>query len=163
MSKDTIFDDVKIYQPSYWEDFRGDIYTTWDSNKYPKLNWRLDKFSHSNKNTLRGIHGDFETWKLIQCVYGKFYLVVADNRPESPHYKKWEWFICSAENRKQILVPPGYGNGHFILSDKCVFHYKLAFDGEYNDVDTQFVIKWNDPDWDIEWPHNNPILYGRDK
>ena len=82
-----MIDGLEIYQPDRWEDFRGDIYTTWDTENYPDLNWRLDKFSHSRKNTLRGLHGDFETWKLINCVYGKFYLVVADNRKDSPTYK----------------------------------------------------------------------------
>ena len=50
----------------------------------------------------------------------------------------------------------------FVLSDDCTFHYKQAFDGEYNDIDKQFVIKWNDESWNFEWPHNNPILFGRD-
>ena len=157
-----MIDGVKVFEVDAWEDFRGDIYTTWDDKKYPKLNWRLDKFSHSRKDTLRGLHGDYDTWKLINCVYGKFYLVVADNRKDSPTYKKWEWFVLSAENRKQVLVPPGCGNAHFVLSDDCTFHYKLAFDGDYVDIDDQFVIKWNDKDWNFEWPHNNPILFGRD-
>ena len=123
--------DLQTFDIDAWEDFRGDIYTTWDSEKYPKLNWRLDKFSHSRKNTLRGVHGDFSTWKLINCVYGKFYLIVADNRPESPTYKDWDSFVLSAENRKQVLVPPGCGNGHFVLSDDCTFHYKLVNRADY--------------------------------
>jgi dTDP-4-dehydrorhamnose 3,5-epimerase len=155
--------DVQLFKPDAFEDFRGDIYTTWDANEYPQLNWRLDKFSHSRKDVLRGLHGDFSTWKLINCLYGEFYLVVADNRLESPTYKQWEWHVLSATNRKQVLVPPGCGNAHFILSDNAVFHYKLAFDGTYNDVEKQFVIKWNDAEWNFEWPHNNPILFSRDK
>ena len=157
-----MIDGLKTFQPDKFEDFRGDIYTTWDSKKYPNLNWRLDKFSHSSKNTLRGLHGDSDTWKLINCTSGKFYLVVADNREGSPTYKRWDWFILSSENRKQVLVPPGCANGHFVLSDECTFHYKLAFSGPYNDVDNQFVIKWNDPEWGISWPHQNPVLFGRD-
>ena len=155
--------DLKTFEVDAWEDFRGDIYTTWDTEKYPKLNWRLDKFSHSRKNTLRGLHGDDKTWKLINCVQGKFYLIVADNREDSPTYKEWNWFVLSSENRNQVLVPPGCANGHFVLSDDCTFHYKQAFDGEYNDIDKQFVIKWNDKSWNFEWPHNNPILFGRDR
>ena len=49
------------------------------------------------------------------------------------------------------------------MKELCVFNYKLAFDGEYNDVENQFVIKWNDPEWKFEWPHTNPILFSRDK
>ena len=99
--------DVLEFQPDRHEDFRGDIYTTWNNEDYPKLNWRLDKFAHSQKNVLRGLHGDFNTWKLISCVYGKFYYLLADNREDSPTYKQWNWWILSAENRKQILTPPG--------------------------------------------------------
>ena len=155
--------DVQEFQPDKHEDFRGDIYTTWNSDNYPNFNWRLVKFAHSTKNVLRGLHGDFSTWKLISCVQGKLYYVLADNRKDSPTYKKWNWWILSGENRKQILTPPGCGGSYFVLSDECTFHYKLAFDGDYNDVDKQFVIKWDDPEWGIEWPHNNPILFSRDR
>ena len=65
--------DLQQFKSDAWEDFRGDIYTIWDES-YPKLNWQMDKVSHSRKNTLRGLHGDFKTWKLISCVQGKFYL-----------------------------------------------------------------------------------------
>ena len=154
---------VEVFQPDRFEDFRGDIYTTWNIDKYPKLNWRLDKFAHSRKDVLRGVHGDDKTTKLMTCVYGKLYYIIADNRENSSTYKKWEWYMLSAENRKQILVPPGCGGAYFVLSDDCTFHYKLAFDGEYNDVANQFTIKWDDLEWRFEWPHKNPILYGRDK
>lgn len=169
---------LDVFIPDAFEDFRGDIYSTWDSELYPKLNWRLDKFSHSKKDVLRGIHGDFNTWKLINCVHGKFYLIVVDNRPDSETYGVWDWFILSSKNRRQVLVPPGYGNGHLVLSKKCTFHYKLAFDGKYNDVDNQFTIKWNSTKLDKEkkkfyvnqvdpmiftWPTKKPILFGRDK
>jgi len=155
--------DLQIFHPTHHEDFRGDIYTTWNVDEYPKLNWKLDKFSHSRKDVLRGLHGDDKTWKLINCVQGEFYLIIADNRKDSPTYKQWRGDVLSSENKKQILVPPGCANGHFVLSDNCTFHYKLAFDGNYNDIDNQFVIKWNDNDWKFQWPHNNPILFGRDK
>ena len=155
--------DVMTFQPDRHEDLRGDIYTNWKKEDYPDLNWRLDKFAHSTKNVLRGLHCYDKTHKLISCGYGKFYYVLADARPDSPTYKTWDSFILSAENRKQILTPPGCAGSYFVLSDECTFHYKLAFDGDYNDVPNQFVIKWDDPEWNFEWPHNNPILYGRDK
>ena len=58
--------DVKVFQPDRFEDFRGDIYTTWNNKTYPDLDWRLDKFAHSRKNVLRGVHGDDKTTKLIR-------------------------------------------------------------------------------------------------
>ena len=108
---------------------------------------------------LRGIHGDKSTFKLISCLYGEFYLVVVNNDPSSKHYKKWQSFHVSDVNRKQILIPPKYGNGHLVLSDIAIFHYKQTT--EYN-RDGQFTIMWNDPEYNIKWPSKNPILSKRD-
>ena len=71
--------------------------------------------------------------------------------------------VLSDRNNKQVLLPPGVGNGFLVLSDHSVFHYKWSYEGEYADVDEQFTIKWNDPMVGIEWPINNPILSRRDK
>lgn len=112
---------------------------------------------------LRGLHGDEKTWKLISCVHGEVYFVVVDNRTTSKSYLQWSSWILSDTNRKQILVPPEFANGHLVLSEIAVFHYQMAFVGEYNDVDRQFTLKWNDPKIGIPWPINNPILSPRDK
>ena len=55
------------------------------------------------------------------------------------------------------------GNGYYVLSKKAVYHYKLAYDGEYIDADEQFSFAWNDESINIEWPSNKPILSERDK
>ena len=70
LEEKSMIKDVEVFQPDRFEDFRGDIYTTWNSDNYPKLHWRLDKFAHSRKNVLRGVQGDDKTTKLISCVYG---------------------------------------------------------------------------------------------
>ena len=72
---------------------------------------------------------------------------------------KWESFILSSENRYQILVPPRFGNGHLVLSDLAIFHYKQ--NTQY-DRDSQFTIKWNDPIYKFKWNVNDPILSMRD-
>ena len=69
----------------------------------------------------------------------------------------------NSSNKKQVLVPPGVGNGFLVMSDQCVFHYKWAYTGTYADVDEQFTIKWDDPFIGIDWPIDNPILSRRDK
>ena len=66
----------------------------------------------------------------------------------------------SFENKIQILVPPKFGNGHLVLSDKCIFHYKQ--NSEY-DRSGQFTIKWNDPTFSFKWKFESPILSERDK
>ena len=151
--------EVKVYQPDFHEDFRGDIWTNWDRDEYGgDREWRLDKFSTSSRGVLRGLHGDQKSHKLVSCVYGEVYLVVVN-----PEKTKWDWIILSNRNKKQVLIPPTYANGHYVLSHKCVFHYKYSFEGTYPDVGNQFVIKWNDPNLKIEWPSDNPIVYDRDR
>lgn len=156
--------DVKIFEPNIYTDYRGDLWTLWNKQESNfSLDFNHDKVSTSRKNVLRGIHGDFKSHKLVTCLFGEIYFVVVDNRKDSETYKKWDWIILDDKKRKQILLPPGVGNGFLVLSEKSVFHYKWSYDGEYPDVKDQFTIKWNDPKYNINWPIQNPILQMRDK
>jgi dTDP-4-dehydrorhamnose 3,5-epimerase len=160
--------EVKIFTPSVNYDNRGTIFTTYSKDAYQKflpggLEFIHDKFAESKKNVLRGLHGDSKTWKLITCIYGEIFEVVADVRPESETYLRWDAFELNALNKKQILVPPGYVNGYCVISDFAVFHYKLAYEGEYFDVAQQMVVKWDDERLNINWPCKDPILQARDK
>ncbi len=139
-----IFPEVKIHQPDSFEDFRGELYTFYKENDY-NLNFNHDKVSISRKNTLRGLHGDNKSWKLVTCLAGEIYLVIVDNRPDSPNYLKWDWKILTSKNRTQVLIPPMFANGHFILSKEATFFYKWSYPGKYPDVEDQFTLKWNDP------------------
>ena len=157
-------DDVKIFEPDVFTDFRGDLWTTWKKDKFPiDLNFNHDKVSTSRKNVLRGIHGDFKSWKLITCLYGQLYFILVDNRKDSKTYLQWDSIILDDRNRKLVLVPPGVGNGFLVLSENSVFSYKWAYRGKYPDVKDQFTIKWNDKRLNIDWPITNPILQQRDR
>ena len=159
-----IFPEVKIFQPDVYTDFRGDLWTLWNKDKFePQLNFNHDKVSTSRKHVLRGIHGDSKSWKLITCLYGEMYFVVVDNRPESPNYLKWDSLILDDRTRKSVLVPPQFGNAFLVLSENSVFHYKWAYPGGYPDVEDQFTLKWNDSRLNIDWPISNPLLQKRDK
>ena len=81
----------------------------------------------------------------------------------SSDYLKTDNFILNDVNKKIILVPPNFLNGHLVLSENCVFFYKWAYEGEYPDVNDQFSIRWNDPILKINWPISEPILSERDK
>jgi dTDP-4-dehydrorhamnose 3,5-epimerase len=156
--------DVRIFTHNVHYDFRGELWTTWKQDEfYPKLNFNHDKVSTSRKNVIRGIHGDFKSWKLIECLYGELYFVLVDNRPESKNYKNWTSMMLSDKKRQSVLVPPGIGNGFCVMSEHSIFHYKWAYEGKYPDVDNQFTLKWNDPELDLEWPIDNPILQKRDR
>ena len=147
-----------------FEDHRGYYIETYNEDLYKKngidVKFVQDDISVSSNNVLRGIHGDHETWKLISCLEGKFYLVVVNNDENSPQYKQWESFTLSEQNRIQILVPPNFGNGHLVISERTIFHYKQ---NTYYDPKGQFTIRWNDPEYNIWWPIRNPILSQRDE
>ena len=168
IKKSKKIDGVLIFKPSIGEDERGIIYTSFYKDYFKEflpenLNFKHDKFSSSKKNVLRGIHGDTKSWKLITCVYGEIYQVVVDYRKDSPTYLKWESFTINSDNPFSVLIPPNMGNSFFVKSNTAIYHYKLAYEGEYLDAEDQFSIKWNDPTIGIKWPIENPILSGRDK
>ena len=162
-----VLKDVYIIAPTVNYDSRGTIFTTYNKESYNRflpsgLNFIHDKFAESKHNVLRGLHGDNKTWKLITCIYGEILEVVVDMRPDSNSYLKHDSFELNSKNKKQILVPPSFVNGYYVLSEFAVFHYKLAYEGRYFDTDKQFVVKWNDPRLKINWPCTEPILQARD-
>jgi dTDP-4-dehydrorhamnose 3,5-epimerase len=92
-------------------------------------------------------------------LHGKIQLVVLDLQSNN-----WTDFILDSSNEvlKTVLVPPGFYNGHLVLSDEAVFYYKWAYEGDYPDVNDQKSINWADPFINIEWLLDNPILSNRD-
>ena len=173
----TILNQVKVVQPSIYHESRGSISTTYHSDYYDRilpaadrnegLKFKHDRYSKSEEGVLRGLHCDDKTWKLVSCLHGKIYLVVLDlrggNITKNPTYGKWESFILSPETGTQVLVPPMFANGHYVMKNDSIFNYKMAYKGEFNDVDKQHTIKWNSKKFNIEWPCTNPIISKRDK
>jgi dTDP-4-dehydrorhamnose 3,5-epimerase len=153
-----------IKPPTIFEDFRGSYVEIYNKKLYKEagiaVDFAQDDISISAKDVLRGIHGDDITWKLISCLYGKFYLVVINWDKLSPQFGQWDSFVLSDSNRRQVLVPPKYGNGHLVLSEQAIFHYKQST--YYNRVG-QFTLVWNDPKLNIWWPVKNPIVSMRDE
>lgn len=157
-----IFPEIIVKQSDSFEDYRGELYTVFDQEDW-NVTFNHDKVSVSRQNVLRGLHGDKKSTKLISCLHGAVYLVVVDNRPESPNYLKWDSIVLTEHNKKSVLVPPMFANGHLVLSNTAVFFYKWSYPGDYPDVDEQFTVKWNDERIGINWPINNPILSKRDR
>lgn len=173
----TKLEGVILIRPELFEDFRGEYVETFNEKIYyaefiknlkgtiyekeaSKLHFVEDDISTGFKDVIKGIHGDNRTWKLVQCLFGKFYLVVLNNNPKSKDYGRWEAFTLSDKNRYQVLIPPLYGNGHLVLSEYDIYHYKQS---SYYDPTHQFTIKWNDPKFNIWWPIKNPIISPRDE
>ena len=163
MVEQTKLDGVLAITPPVFEDHRGRYVETYNERVYKEagigIDFIQDDISVSRHNVLRGIHGDATTWKLITCLEGAFYLVVVDCRPASAQFRQWQAFTLSENNRLQILVPAGFGNGHLVLSDRAIFHYKQNTD---YDPTGQFTYRFDDPELGIWWPVKEPILSMRD-
>ena len=157
-----IFPEVIVHQSDSFEDYRGELYTVYDHDDWG-MSFNHDKVSISRQHVLRGLHGDNKSTKLISCLHGEVYLVVVDNRPESPNYLKWDSVVLTGKNKKSVLIPPMFANGHLVLSSEAVFFYKWSYPGKYPDVEDQFTVKWNDERIGINWPISNPILSKRDR
>ena len=158
---------IKIITPTAFEDSRGAIWTSYITHELDallpeNLLFKHDKFSVSNNNVLRGIHGDHKSWKLVSCLSGLIFQVVVDIRDNSDTFLKSETFQLGGNNRQMVLIPPGLGNAFYVKSDYATYHYKLAYDGEYVDASDQFTVAWNDPRLNIVWPTTAPILSCRD-
>ncbi|MDA9639777.1 dTDP-4-dehydrorhamnose 3,5-epimerase [SAR116 cluster bacterium] len=147
-----------------FDDFRGKYVEIYNEQIFREhgcdQKFIQDDISMSTKNVLRGVHGDSETWKLVTCLHGKFYLVVVNNDESSPQYRRSQGFTLSDANHKQILIPPKFGNGHIVVSEEAIFHYKQT---TYYNPSGQFTIKWDDPHYSMWWPVKNPILSQRDE
>jgi len=155
---------VLLIELDTFEDHRGEYVETYNESLYQRhgidLRFVQDDISVSHHRVLRGIHGDSTTWKLISCLFGRFYFVVVNCDSESPEFGKWQAFTLSDRNRLQVLVPPLYGNAHLVLSTQTIFHYKQT---TYYNPRTQFTYKWDDPRFNIWWPFRNPIVSQRDE
>lgn len=155
---------VLLITPDVFKDQRGQYVEIYNEKFYKEkgveVKFVQDDIALSFKNTLRGIHGDPGTWKLVSCLYGKIYVVVVNCDTDSKDFGQWQSFILSDENRQQVLIPPMYGNSYLTLSEISVFHYKQStYYGQFK----QFTYKWNDPRFKIQWPIKNPILSQRDE
>lgn len=153
-----------ITPPTIFEDFRGTYVELYNKDLYKRsgitVDFIQDDISVSSRHVLRGIHGDGETWKLVSCLQGKFYLVVVNWDETSAQFGRWTSFTLSENNRLQVLIPPKFGNGHVVLSEQAIFHYKQT---TYYNRAGQFTLLWNDPKLNIWWPVKDPVLSRRDE
>ena len=153
---------VLIKRPPVFEDHRGNFSQLFNYQEHRELgcpDFVKEDFSVSGKGVLRGLHGDDQTWKLVSCLQGGFYLVVLNHDETSPEFGTWQGFWLSDTNCLQVLIPPKFGTGHVVMTDQAIFHYKQS---EYYDSSRQFTVAWNDPKFNIWWPIGEPILSEKD-
>ena len=161
-AKETKIQGVYEFLPDPFIDHRGtyvELFNQEEYSLYCKAPFLQDDMSISSRHVLRGLHGDADTWKLITCLHGDIYFVVLDIRENSPTKNVWQSFVLNDKNYCQVLVPPGCANGHLVMSERAIFHYKQSTYYSKN----QFTVRWNDPSYDIWWPAVTPILSRRDE
>lgn len=145
---------VKLIEPKVFGDSRGFFLETWNAERYAAAGipgpFVQDNLSRSARNTVRGLHFQDPNpqGKLVSCLSGAVWDVVAEVRRDSPHFGKWIGVELSAENRRQLWVPRGYAHGFAVLSDFADFAYKV--DAPYSPKDEK-IVRWNDPALAIEW------------
>lgn len=164
----TKLDGVVIIEPDVFGDERGFFMESWSQRKMEECglfyNFVQDNHSMSSvKGTLRGIHfqkGDKAQAKLVRCVKGAVLDVAVDLRHDSKTYKQWIAVELSAENKKQLLIPRGFGHGFVTLTDEVEFLYKAD---NYYAPDADCGIRWNDLDIGVDWGIKDPILSKKDE
>ena len=158
---------VYILEPAVFGDTRGWFMESWSAEKMSKngfdYNFVQDNHSFSaKKGVIRGIHfqnNPAAQAKLVRCTNGSILDIVVDIRKDSPTYKKWLSVELSAENKRQLLIPRGFGHGFLTLTDDVEFMYKV--DNLYNAAADR-SIRWNDPELAIEWGITNPNVSEKD-
>lgn len=164
----TKLEGVVIITPDVFGDHRGFFMESWSEHKMEEAglhyNFVQDNHSMSSvKGTLRGIHfqkGDKAQAKLVRCVKGAVLDVAVDLRHESPTYKQWVAVELSAENKRQLMIPRGFGHGFVTLTDEVEFLYKAD---NYYAPEADGGIRWNDPEIGVDWGVENPILSAKDE
>lgn len=164
----TKLDGVVVIEPDVFGDNRGFFMESWNKKKMEEAGLFYDfvQDNHSKstvKGTIRGIHfqkGDKAQAKLVRCVKGVVLDIAVDLRKNSPTFKQWVSVELSAGNKKQLLIPRGFGHGFVTLTDDVEFLYKAD---NYYTPEAECGIRWNDPNIGVEWGVENPILSEKDK
>lgn len=151
--------EVKLIIPTYFEDYRGYYCETYSKRTLTEYGI-AEEFVQDNhfycikRGTIRGIHfqnNPYAQAKLVRCTKGSMIDVAVDLRKNSPTYKKWVSVILSAENKKQIYIPKGFGHCCISLEDQTEGQYKVD---EFYQPQYDRAIAWNDPDIAIMWGLN---------
>ncbi|NLP61653.1 dTDP-4-dehydrorhamnose 3,5-epimerase [Paraburkholderia sacchari] len=163
----TALPEVKIIEPKVFGDTRGYFYESFNGREFDELveagvEFVQDNHSRSAKGVLRGLHYQVQhaQGKLVRVVEGEVFDVAVDIRRSSPNFGKWVGVNLSAENHRQLWVPPGFAHGFVVISESAQFLYKTT---DYWFPEHERSIVWNDPEIGIEWPIDfEPLLAAKD-
>ncbi len=163
----TNIDGLLVIKPKVFEDERGYFLESYSGKRYTEagldFNFVQDNISKSKYGTVRGLHyqvGEKAQGKLCQVIFGAVFDFAVDIRFNSPTFGKHFGVELSDKNHTQLWIPPGFAHGFAVLSPEAIFHYKCT---EYYSKEHERSILYNDPDLNIDWKVNNPIISVKDK
>ena len=152
---ETPIKDLLVIEPKLWKDARGYFYESYSAKFFADNNINAvfvqDNQSFSQKGTLRGLHAQappFAQGKLVRVIQGSVIDVAVDIRKHSPTYGQHFSVELTAENHKQLWVPPGFLHGFLTLADNTIFSYKVT---NYYDKNSEIGVVWDDPNLNINW------------
>lgn len=158
-----------IIEPRVLGDERGFFFESFNEKSFAEATgvttpFVQDNHSKSTQGVLRGLHYQLPPkaqGKLVRVVQGEVYDVAVDIRKDSPTYGQWVGEVLSADNKKQLWIPPGFAHGFLTLSDAAEFLYKTT---DYWSPEHERAILWNDTTLKIDWPLNDltPQLAAKD-
>ena len=159
--------DVLILQPKVFGDARGFFYESFNARDFAEatgldVSFVQDNHSKSAKGVLRGLHYQIQhaQGKLVRVVQGEVFDVAVDLRKRSATFGQWVGVHLSAENHRQLWVPPGFAHGFVVLSESAEFLYKTT---DYWYPEHERSLLWNDPAVGIDWPlDGQPLLAAKD-
>lgn len=160
--------DVLVFEPKVFGDDRGFFYESFNASAFQqatglKVNFVQDNHSKSAKNVLRGLHYQIEQaqGKLVRVTQGEVFDVAVDMRASSATFGQWVGAHLSAENKRQMWVPPGFAHGFLVLSDFAEFLYKTT---DFYAPQHECCLKWDDPSIGVDWPlQGMPLLSAKDQ
>jgi dTDP-4-dehydrorhamnose 3,5-epimerase len=161
----TALPEVLLIMPQFFADERGFFAETWNQARYQRAGlpaqFVQDNLSYSGRGVLRGLHFQYPQaqGKLIYVLQGEVYDVAVDIRAGSPDFGRWVGLSLSDANRQQLYIPPGFAHGFCVVSDSALLVYKCT--APYN-PQTDGGIRWDDPELDIPWPCEQPLLSSKD-
>jgi dTDP-4-dehydrorhamnose 3,5-epimerase len=157
---------VLIVEPQVFNDDRGFFLESYNRRRYSQIpgldvEFVQDNHSHSKKNVLRGLHLQrrHPQGKLVRVVAGHVWDVAVDVNPASPTFRQWEGVDLTDTNHRQLYIPPGYAHGFCVVSDTADVEYKCT---QFYVPDDEVGLLWDDPQLDIRWPVDTPVLSKRD-
>ena len=158
---DTKIPEVKIIEPAVFGDARGFFFESFNEQKFQaatqvNLPFVQDNHSRSSKGVLRGLHYQIERaqGKLVRVVSGAVIDVAVDLRRSSPTFKQWVAVELSADNHRQLWVPPGFGHGFVVISDTADFLYKTT---DYWFKEHERAVRWDDPTLAVDWGYTGEV------